>query len=118
MKINKSIPKRVKDATELYQDTLKKAIVELLKLTGCRSEETFGFEKPIIFHTAYKDSKKGLTLNSKMVVINGVDFFENKDGWIRIDALYDGETVNTSLFFQTEDYEAIYNRVLESVQSY
>ena len=88
MKINRSITKRVKNATELYQDTLKKAIVELLKTTGCGHMETFAFDKPVVFPTAYKSGEKGMRLKTEMLVVNGVDFYEdNSNGWIRIDAL-------------------------------
>lgn len=127
MKFNKTIAKSVKDASEAYKQTLAKAIVDLVKLTGCRNGESFSFDKPIIATSAstWGESRdlKGIRLKSEMVLVNGICYHErtNEHGEQEItflEALYDCETVFVSHHFHTDDYEQIYKRVYDAVKNY
>lgn len=128
MKIkDKNIAKSVKDAGEAYKQALAKAIVDLVKLTGCRSGESFSFGRPIIAMSAstWGENRElnGIRLKSEMVLVNGIRYHErtNEHGEIvitHLEALYDCDTVFWSQCFHTEDYEQIYKRVYDTVKRY
>lgn len=124
MKItDKNIKKSVEAITNEYNRTLTKAIVDLMKLTGCRSGENFSFEKPIVITSGKTWGHRGVRLSCDLVLINGISFHEklNDHGDSEIsylEALYDGECTLVSFYFHTEDYKLIYDAVLKAVKAY
>lgn len=119
MKIkDKNIQKSVEAVTEEYEKTLTKAIVDLMKLTGCGSRQYFGFDKPVIITSARTWGEHGVRINSDFVVVNGLFYVEENEKIIYLHASYDCTPVLTSQCWHPEDYMLIYKAVLKEVKAY
>ncbi len=119
MKIkDKNIKKSVDNMTREYNRTLTKAIIDLMKLTGCRTGNNFSFGKPIIFTSAQISGERGINVNSDAIVINGLMFYEEPYHVPFLMATYDCEAVYSSIEWHPNDYLLIYKAVRKAVLAY
>jgi len=119
MKIkDKNIQKSVETMTAEYKKTLTKAIVDLVKLTGCGSRQYFGFDKPVIITSAHTWGENGVRINGDFVVVNGLFYVEDNGEISFLNAAYDCTPVLSSIKWHPEDYLLIYKAVLKEVKAY
>lgn len=119
MKIkDKNIKKSVDNMTREYNKTLTKAIIDMMKLTGCRADNNFSFGKPIIFTSSQASDKHGIKVNSDAIVVNGLYFHEEPYHVPYLMATYDCEAVLLSIDWHPNDYLLIYKAVRKAVLAY
>ena len=119
MKIkDKNIQKSVENITDEYRKTLTKAIVDLMKLTGCGSHQYFCFGKPVVITSAHTWGENGIKINGDFVVVNGLFYVEDNNEISFLIAAYDCEPVLSSFKWHPEDYQLIYKSVLKAVKAY
>ena len=119
MKIkNKNIKKSVDNVTLEFKRTLTKAIIDLMKLTGCKSGDYYSFREPIVFISAQKRGKLGMFLNSDIILVDGLRFYDDRDNTPFLMAYYDYDSMFSSIYWNTENYMLIYNAVRKSILNY